>query len=194
VPDEKADELDERPPDPSGSAGWIDEVRRRLAAWERKPVPPPPQARRAAVLVPLYVRDGALWTVFTLRTDSLEHHRGQISFPGGGHEPEDTTLYHTALREADEELGIRTEVTDFYVEPFVVALPWPYEWKPQAAEIAEVIEVPIAALMRPEALEKRHFEGREEAVLFYRYGNHVIWGATGRILSELLAALEEPEG
>jgi len=187
--------------------GWIDEVRSRLSAWERKTVPPPPGARRAAVLVTLYVRDGGLWIVFTLRTDSLEHHRGQISFPGGAHEPEDATLYHTALREAEEELGIRPDdavplgrlspivtVTDFYVEPFVVALPWPYEWRPQESEIAEVVEVPVADLMRPEALETRQFEGRPEPVLFYHHGRHVIWGATGRILAELLAALEEPKG
>jgi 8-oxo-dGTP pyrophosphatase MutT (NUDIX family) len=188
-------------------AGWIDEVRGRLSAWERKAVPAPPDARRAAVLVPLYVRDRGLWVVFTLRTDSLEHHRGQISFPGGAREPEDATAYHTALREAQEELGIRAEdaiplgrlspivtVTDFYVEPFVVALPWPYEWRPQESEIAEVIEAPVADLMRPEVLETRKLEGREEPVLFYHHGRHVIWGATGRILSELLAALEEPKG
>jgi 8-oxo-dGTP pyrophosphatase MutT (NUDIX family) len=190
-------------PEPPRAPGWIEEVRSRLSRWERKPLAAPPNARRAAVLVPLYVRDGGLWVVFTLRTDSLEHHRGQISFPGGAHEPEDATLYHTALREADEELGIRPEdaiplgrlsaivtVTDFYVEPFVVALPSPYEWRPQESEIAEVIEAPIADLMRPEALEKRKFEGREEPVLFYHHGKHVIWGATARILSELLEALE----
>ena len=161
--------------------------------------------RRAAVLVPLYVQEGGLWTVFTLRTDSVEHHRGQISFPGGAEEPGDQTLVHTALREADEELGIRPDdaiplgrlspivtVTDFYVEPFVVALPSPYEWKPQETEIAEVIEAPVADLMRPEILERRKFEGREEPVLFYHHGKHVIWGATARILAELLAALENP--
>jgi len=181
------------------------EARARLAAWERKPAAAAAGLRRAAVLVPLFVRDGGLWTVFTRRTDSMEHHRGQISFPGGAEEPGDATLYHAALREADEELGIRSDdaialgrlspistVTDFYVEPFVVALPWPYEWRPQESEIAEVIEAPIAELMRPDALERRKLEGRDEPVLFYRYEDHVIWGATGRILSELLAALETP--
>ena len=177
------------------------EVREKLARWPRQP-PPGAKGRRAAVLVPLFVRDGGLWTVFTRRTDFVEHHRGQISFPGGAEEPGDATLYHTALRESEEELGIRPShalplgrlspietVTNFYVEPFVAALPSPYEWKPQESEIAEVIESPLAELMRPDALEKRKFEGRDEPVLFYRYGDHTVWGATARILSELLAAI-----
>lgn len=183
--------------------GWMAQVRERLASRERTIPAESAGLRRAAVLVPLFVQDGVLSIVFTRRTESMEHHRGQISFPGGAAEPEDATLYHTALREADEELGICPEdvvplgrlspivtVTDFYVEPFVVAIPWPYEWKPQETEIAEVIEAPIPELMRPEILEKKKFEGRDEPVLFYHFDRHVIWGATGRILSELLAALE----
>lgn len=186
-------------------AGWMAEVRARLAVRERRAPSPAPGMRRAAVLVPLFVREGALWVLFTLRTDSVEHHRGQISFPGGAEEEGDRTLFHTALRESEEELGIQPKdalplgrlspivtVTSFYVEPFVAALPSPYEFRPQEAEIAEVIEVPVADLIRPDALETRMFEGREEPVLFYRHGRHVIWGATARILSELLEALETP--
>jgi len=182
-------------------AGWMGEVRDRLSRWTRRP-PASAQGRRAAVLVPLFVRDGRLWTVFTRRTESLEHHRGQISFPGGAAEPGDATLYHTALRESEEELGIRpadalplgrlspiVTVTNFYVEPFVAALPQPYVWTPAEAEIAEVIEVPIAELALPGVLEEREFPGREEPVLFYHHGEHVIWGATARIVQELLIAL-----
>lgn len=182
--------------------GWMAEVRDRLARWERRSKAPVAGNRRAAVLVPLFVRDGGLWTVFTVRTDSVEHHRGQISFPGGAEEPEDRTLFHTALRESEEELGIRPEdalplgrlsaivtVTNFYVEPFVVAIPQPYAFEPQETEIAEVVEVPVAALLLPGVLEERPFAGREEPVLFYHYGDHVIWGATARILRELLDAL-----
>lgn len=206
-PDDPTSDLDPVPvPVTVPLTGWMAEIRSRLSAWTRRPPADPRSGlRRAAVLVPLFVQEKALRVVFTLRTESLEHHRGQISFPGGAEEPEDATLYHTALREADEELGIRPEdavplgrlspivtVTDFYVEPFVVALPWPYEWKPQESEIAEVIEAPVAELMRPEILERRKFEGREEPVLFYHHGRHVIWGATARILSELLEALETP--
>jgi 8-oxo-dGTP pyrophosphatase MutT (NUDIX family) len=180
------------------------EVRDRLSRWTRETPADVEGRRRAAVLVALFVRDGGLWTVFTRRTDSVENHPGQISFPGGGEEPEDATLFHTALRESEEELGIRQEdalplgrlspivtVTNFYVEPFVAAIPQPYAFEPAQAEIAEVLEVPISALMDPAILEKREFPGRESPVLFYHHGEHVIWGATARIVAELLSALAE---
>jgi 8-oxo-dGTP pyrophosphatase MutT (NUDIX family) len=182
--------------------GWIEEVRRRLAGRERAAVEWKEGYRRAGVLVPLFVRDGGLWIVFTRRTESVEHHRGQISFPGGGEEPGDRTLWHTALRESEEELGIRPEdalalgrlsplttVTNFYVEPFAAAIPQPYRFRPAEAEIAEVLEVPVAALRDPSALESRRLPGRDEPVLFYHYGDKVIWGATARIVAELLEAL-----
>ncbi len=195
---EELSPLSARPP----LSGWMAEIRDRLGGWNRHSMPPEKENRRAAVLVPLFVRDGGLWTVFTVRTESVEHHRGQISFPGGAEEPEDATLFHTALRESQEELGIRSDdalplgrlsaivtVTNFYVEPFVVAIPQPYAFEPQESEIAEVVEVPLAALLEPGVREERPFEGREEPVLFYHYGEHVIWGATARILRELLDAL-----
>ena len=167
------------------------EVREKLARWSRQP-PARVEGRRAAVLVPLFVRDALLWTVFTRRTESLEHHRGQISFPGGAEEPEDATLYHTALRESEEELGIRPAdaLPLGRLSPIVtVTLPSPYAWTPAEAEIAEVIEVPVAELTLPGVLEEREFPGREEPVLFYHHGEHVIWGATARIVQELLRAL-----
>jgi 8-oxo-dGTP pyrophosphatase MutT (NUDIX family) len=185
-------------------AGWMDQVRRRISSRERHGLAVPPGARRAGVLLPLFVRDAKLWIVFTRRTESVEHHRGQISFPGGGEEPGDATLYHTAIRETEEELGVRPgdvvplgrlspihTVTNFYVEPFVGAIPQPYEFRPAEAEIAEVLEVPVAALMDPAVLEKKPYPGREGLVLYYRYEESVIWGATARILSELLEALAD---
>jgi 8-oxo-dGTP pyrophosphatase MutT (NUDIX family) len=178
------------------------EVRDRLARRERRVVPAAGGQRRAGVLVPLFVRDAALWMLVTRRADSVEHHRGQISFPGGVAEAGDRTLWHTALRESEEELGIRPEdvralgrlspivtVTNFYVEPFVAAIPQPYVFRPAEAEIAEVVEIPVTALLDPTALEERAFPGRDEPVLFYHYGETVVWGATARIAWELLEAL-----
>jgi 8-oxo-dGTP pyrophosphatase MutT (NUDIX family) len=189
-------------PGPAALAGWMADVRARLAEMPAKPLESPEGLRRAGVLVPLFVRAAHLWIVFTRRTESVEHHRGQISFPGGGEEPEDANLWETALRESEEELGIRPEdavalgrlsplttVTDFYVEPYVAAIPQPYAFRPAEAEIAEVIEVPIGALQNPAILEKRKLPGREEPVLFYHYGEQVIWGATARMVAELLQAL-----
>jgi 8-oxo-dGTP pyrophosphatase MutT (NUDIX family) len=190
-------------PGPPILAGWMEEIRARLAGRDRAPAEPGTNLRRAGVLVPLFVRAGGLWIVFTRRTESLEHHRGQISFPGGGEEPGDATLWHTALRESEEELGIRPEdaralgrlsplatSTNFYVEPFVAAVPQPYVFRPAQAEIAEVLEIPVAALADPAILERRRLPGRPEPVLFYHHGDHVIWGATARMLAELLEALE----
>jgi 8-oxo-dGTP pyrophosphatase MutT (NUDIX family) len=182
----------------------MEDVRRRLeirgpaaAATHSQPL------RRAGVLVPLFVREAKLWVLLTRRTESVEHHRGQISFPGGTEEPGDETLFATAVRETEEELAVSpadiialgslspiVTVTHFYVEPYVAAVPQPYVWKPAEAEIAEVIETPIAALTDPAILEKKPMPGREETVLFYHYGKHVIWGATARILFELLEALK----
>jgi 8-oxo-dGTP pyrophosphatase MutT (NUDIX family) len=154
------------------------------------------------VLLPLFVRDGALRVLLTRRTDTVEHHRGQISFPGGVEEEDDDSPWATAVRETEEELGIApgdvrllgaltplVTVTDFFVEPFVGAIPYPHVLRPAAAEIAEVIDAPVAALLDPKVLERRMLPGRDEPTLFYHYGNHVIWGATARMLKELLDAI-----
>ena len=181
---------------------WMDEVRSRLEARDRESPEAGEGQRRTAVLVPLFVRDGVLRVLLTRRTETVEHHRGQISFPGGVEEEGDGTLLATALRETEEELGIAAghvrylgalsplkTVTDFYVEPFVGAIPHPYSFRPAEAEIAEVIEAPIPALLDPKALETRLLPERDEPTLFYRHGEHVIWGATARMLKELLDAL-----
>jgi 8-oxo-dGTP pyrophosphatase MutT (NUDIX family) len=181
---------------------WMKEVEERLAGIPPAGLAADESLRRAAVLVPLFVRDGKLWVVFTRRTDTVEHHRGQISFPGGAEEPDDADLAATALRETHEELGIVpadvrvlgalspiVTITDFAVAPFVGAIPQPYAFTPAASEIAEVIEAPLAALGNPAILQTRVLPGREEPVLFYNHGPHVIWGATARILAELLERL-----
>jgi 8-oxo-dGTP pyrophosphatase MutT (NUDIX family) len=182
----------------------MEQLRGLLARRGPRPVPAREKSlRRAGVVVPLFVREGQLWILFTRRTETLEHHRGQISFPGGAEEPGDEHLLATALRETEEELGIAAEdaktlgalsplvtITNFYVEPFVAAIPQPYVFRPAADEIAEVLEVPVAALMDPSIREAKRIEGRPEPVLFFRYGDHVIWGVTGQILDELLGVLK----
>ena len=181
---------------------WVEEIRERLEARRPAKMEAPEGSRRAAVLVPLFVREGALWVLLTRRTDTLEHHRGQIAFPGGAEEEGDASLWGTALREAREEIGLaedavvplgalppRITVTDFYVEPFVGAIPHPYPFEPAQSEIAELIEVPVADLMVQGVLERRILPGRDEPTLFYHHGSHVIWGATARMLQDLLEAI-----
>jgi 8-oxo-dGTP pyrophosphatase MutT (NUDIX family) len=184
-------------------SGWMTEIAARLAARKPRILREGTEGRRrAGVLVPLFVRDGSLWILFTRRTETVEQHRGQISFPGGAQEAADAGLWQTALRESEEEIGLAPSdaialgslspivtVTNFYVEPYVAAIPQPYVFRPQEAEIAELLEVPVAALMDPAVLEEKPFPGREEPVLFYHHGETVIWGATARMLEELLEAL-----
>jgi 8-oxo-dGTP pyrophosphatase MutT (NUDIX family) len=197
---------------PSGSAGWMDEIRTRLdrpwpeRSWQMERVGDGP-FRPAAVLIPLYVREKVLWTLVTKRTDAVEHHKGQISFPGGGQDPGDANLWVTATRETEEEIGIPREgirllgalpkmltVTDFEVSPFVGAIPYPIEFRPHVGEVEEIIEIPLSYLLDPLIVEERmlKWKGRDVKTLVYHYRGHAIWGATARILADFLEALQNP--
>jgi 8-oxo-dGTP pyrophosphatase MutT (NUDIX family) len=164
------------------------------------------QLRESAVLAPLFLRGGEPWLLFTKRPTTLRQHAGQISFPGGSRDAEDPTPLHTALRETREELGIPEEqvevlgmldeiptITSFRVLPFVGVIPADFPYRPNPEEIAELIEVPVRALLAPglPRVEKWGVLEKEREVYFYDYGAHVIWGATGRILNGLLAVLRE---
>ncbi|MDR7415351.1 MAG: CoA pyrophosphatase [Armatimonadota bacterium] len=159
--------------------------------------------RLAAVLIPLYEEDGRIWVLLTRRTDRVAVHKGQISFPGGAVEEKDPDALHAALREAEEELGIRREdvevlgqvddectvVSGFLIRPFVGRLPHPYPLRPAEEEIAEVIRIPLAFFLDPRAVEvRRDPSGRLQ--YFYRYQGHVVWGATARILRRFTSLLE----
>ncbi len=196
---------------PPPGAGWMDQIRARLGrAWPEGPKVSRKDGggplRPAAVLIPLYVRERALWTLFTKRTEAVEHHKGQISFPGGRQHPEDATLWDTAVRETEEEIGVpRAEVlplgalpkmvtvTDFEVSPFVGAIPYPVEFQVAEREVERIIEVPIAYLLDPAVVEERMLKwmGRDLPTLVYHYRGHAIWGATARILADLLVALRD---
>lgn len=157
--------------------------------------------REASVLVPLLVREGAPHILFTKRPSTLRHHAGQYSFPGGSRDLEDTTPLHTALRETREELGIDVSgvrvlgaldevptLTEFRIQPFVGVIPQGLEYRPNPDEVEFIVEVPLSHLMDPaiRRTERRTVRGVEYEVDFYTYGSHVIWGATGRILRNLL--------
>ena len=159
--------------------------------------------RRSAVLLLLF-RDGQEdYIVFTRRTDNVASHKGQISLPGGAVEPFDESLLHTALRETEEELGITrnqitvvgdlepvyTVVSNFIIKPFVARLASRPDYRPDPIEVAEVIEVPVSALRDPTIYwqEERLGPDGPKAVHFFRYNQHLIWGATARILTLFLA-------
>jgi 8-oxo-dGTP pyrophosphatase MutT (NUDIX family) len=157
-------------------------------------------AIQAGVLVPLYERDGELRVVLTERRHDLPRHAGEISFPGGRREPADADLSVTALREAQEEIGLPPErvkligalpptptiATGYAIYPFVGMIDPDQTWVADPREVAEVIDVSlgeIAAGYQRRRLSRRGMPVRTDA---YVAGDHVIWGATARILADLL--------
>lgn len=179
-------------------------LRARLAAHHPRDLPPNPH-RRAAVLVPIFVSGGIPCLMLTKRTEDVEHHKGQISFPGGQHEAQDPDLLATAVRETCEEIGIppglieiwgrldevETAVSGFAITPFVGFLPSPVAAHPNPAEIEAVVAVPLRLFMDPTNLrvERVMREGQEHELLYYDYPPHVIWGVTARIIQGLVHLL-----
>lgn len=166
--------------------------------------------RRSAVLILIYPKAGEDYLVFMRRTDTVPHHKGQISFPGGSKDATDPDIIHTALREAQEELGIDPErvevlsvmpdvyarVSFFVITPVIARLKpevaGELVFKPNAGEVAEVIEVPLSALRNP-SLHRTELRTRDNITYqlhFYTYGPYEIWGATGRIIREFLRSTE----
>ena len=159
--------------------------------------------RRSAVLLLLFRDGNEDYIVFTRRTENVATHKGQISLPGGAVEPFDESPLQTALRETREELGIRpdqvtvvgelepvyTVVSNFIIKPFVARLASRPNYRPDPIEVAEIIEVPLSALRNPDIYwqEERLGPDGPKAVHFFKYNQHVIWGATARILTHFLA-------
>lgn len=174
----------------------------------------PAGMRVAAVLAPIYAYDGRPHLLFTRRSTKLSAHRGEISFPGGSHEPADGSLERTALREAQEEIGLDparvevlgmvqpvvTVVSNFTIIPFVGYLPaGPGPLHANPLEVDSIIEAPLPALADPAIFHSEEWvrAGEAHTVYFFDYGPNRIWGATGRMLVDLLGRLraaEEPAG
>jgi len=154
----------------------------------------------AAVLVPIYERDGQYFVLFIKRTEWVAKHKGEISFPGGTFEERDGTLLNTALRETTEEISLKPDdveilgelddevsvKTNYIITPFLASISWPYEFKVDGGETEEIIEAPIQSLMDI-GQSRQEVRGSEmETVYYYNYRGRVIWGATARILNKFL--------
>ncbi|WP_246167875.1 CoA pyrophosphatase [Propionivibrio limicola] len=160
----------------------------------------------ASVLFPIVLREEQPSVLFTQRTPHLKHHPGQISFPGGRVEPEDTSPAHTALREANEEIGLapqHVEVvgylpeyrtgTGYRVTPVVALVTPPFELRRDPHEVAEIFEVPLAFLLDPANIERHSsvLGGRLRNYFAMRFGDYFIWGVTAGIIVTLARAMAD---
>jgi 8-oxo-dGTP pyrophosphatase MutT (NUDIX family) len=176
----------------------------RLSVLHPPPVTPP-DVMPAAVLIPLVGGEGGFEVILTKRTDTVETHKGQIAFPGGMADPTDGGPTHTALRETEEEIGVPASMvqvvgmlkqlitpTDFVITPVVGYLPKIPEFRPNPDEVSEIFLVPLDFFSRSyEArMEIRSVRGEPREVWYYQWGEHLIWGATARLLRDLLAEME----
>ncbi len=181
---------------PSGPAWNLDEIRDLF---------PPEQPRTpAAVLVGLVPRPHGPQVLLTLRTLSLSRHAGQIAFPGGRIDPGDAGPLAAALRETAEEIAVPSEriaplgfldpydtITGYRIWPLVAELAPDYHAIPEPSEVVEAFEVPLEFLFAPANCERVSGElhGRVRHYWRFRYGRHLIWGATAAMLLNLRARL-----
>ena len=154
----------------------------------------------ASVLIPLISHPQGLTVLFTQRTTHLRSHSGQVSFPGGRAEPGDASAEFTALRETEEEIGLRPSAvevlgrlpdyrtrTGYRVTPVVGLLTPPVAFRPDPNEVAEIFEVPLLFLLdeRNRQRRTREFQGQQVGYYVFEYGEKVIWGATAGMLVNL---------
>ncbi len=179
----------------------IAHIERIVRAHVPKPVVDDSLAR-AAVLLALGADGADHRVLFTVRTSHVEHHKGEISFPGGAHDPEDRDLAYTALRESFEEVGLRQQdvrllgplddfvtMSKFAVTPFVGVFTYPYTFKPFEVEVAEILEVPLTHLIDPRnhVPDPRGSRGpARPGYTCFQFGPHVIYGATAIMMKRFL--------
>jgi 8-oxo-dGTP pyrophosphatase MutT (NUDIX family) len=160
----------------------------------------------ASVLLPLFIKDGRYWILFMRRTDTVEYHKGEVSFPGGAVDIGDKSLEYTALRETFEEVGIREEdieilgqlddmltvTSRFIVHPFVGIVPFPYAFTLNRREVDYLIEVPLQFFLdnaQPQFVTM-DYEGESFETPAFIYEDTIIWGATQRILDNFLGLIK----
>ncbi len=184
------------PSDADRIAAQLASLPRRALTW---------RGTRAAVLVALCGQETSHEeprVLLTKRAAGMRHHGGQYAFPGGRCDPTDRDAIHTALREADEEVGLdpsrarvlgmlddHTTSTGFLVTPVVAWVEGPVVWRRSEVEVAEVLELPLRAFLTPQPARTLAGEGFRRIVMAYEVDGHFIWGATSSMLRDLARRL-----
>jgi 8-oxo-dGTP pyrophosphatase MutT (NUDIX family) len=160
---------------------------------------------QASVLLPLFIKDGHYWLLLIRRANTVEHHKSEVSFPGGVVDEKDDNLESTAKRETFEEIGVRDEdieilgqlddmttiTSRFIVHPFVGIVPFPYEFNLNRSEVDHLIEVPLQFFLdssQPQTFSM-HYKGDTFETPAFIYKGIVIWGATERILENFISLI-----
>lgn len=180
------------------------EITRHVLSENPKRTIVDPKLVPAAVALLLYPKNGEYCVLLNKRSECVAHHKGEIAFPGGRKDPEDATLLDTALRETYEEMGIHPEDVEilgevddiptssyFLMSTYVGTIPYPYQFKPNN-EVADVLEVPISAMMDPaNTRDEAHIRnGKLISTPTYAYQGRLIYGATARVLRRFLELLD----
>jgi len=156
--------------------------------------------KASAVLIPLFYSQRQYHVLFAERSDEVTFHKGQVSFPGGTQEPSDSSLLQTAIRESEEEIGLKakdieilgelddtiTFTSNYVISPFVAFIPQPHSLKADGKEIREIFSVPLSFL-----IDETNFNQDSYA---YEYEGHTIWGATARIVRQFVDLLKSESG
>ncbi|MEW6387051.1 MAG: CoA pyrophosphatase [Thermodesulfobacteriota bacterium] len=168
------------------------------------PEAPPAGLKPAGVLIPLFAVGADPHLLFTQRTMSVKDHQGQISFPGGVRDRRDPDLQATALRESQEEIGLNPEaveivgslnpiatITGYWITAFVAQIPYPYEFAVNTKEVKRLLILPVEGFCPPERWSTGNYtyQGKTIQVCYWRRQKTVIWGATARLLLDLLSRL-----
>ncbi len=187
-------------------AAFREELRQRLCEHAPRAIQKK-DLRPAAVMILIMNRDGEAHVLLTKRTDKVGTHKGQMALPGGGYDESDGDFLRTALRETEEEVGVRSADVDvlgrfddfisivgFHVLSYIGVIPHPYEYTINRDEIEDYVEVPLSMFVKREfgKVQQVEFEGQMYNVYHYYYHNFEIWGMTARILTDFAGKILTP--
>jgi len=183
-----------------------EELRRRLSAHSPRSIQR--EGFRPAAVMILIMNDGGVpHVLLTKRTEKVGTHKGQMALPGGGYDEDDGDFLRTALRETEEEVGVRPgdidvlgrfddfiSIAGFQVVSYIGIIPFPYEYKINRDEIEDYVEVPLSMFVNREfgRVQRVEFEGEMYNVYYYYFRNFEIWGMTARILTDFAAKMLAP--